>query len=50
MQHNYALVKEFVESGKKMNLFLYPMHKHNVIGKDRAHLMEKVLTYILEKN
>jgi dipeptidyl-peptidase-4 len=26
------------------------MHKHNVMGKDRVHLMEKVLTYILENN
>jgi dipeptidyl-peptidase 4 len=26
------------------------MHKHNVIGKDRVHLMEKVLNYIIEKN
>jgi len=26
------------------------MHKHNVTGKDRAHLMEKILTYVIEKN
>ena len=50
MQHNYALVKKFVVAGKQMDFFPYPMHKHNVNGKDRAHLMEKVLTYILEKN
>jgi dipeptidyl-peptidase-4 len=50
MQHNYALVKKFVEVGKQMDFFPYPMHKHNVTGKDRAHLIEKILTYILEKN
>jgi dipeptidyl-peptidase-4 len=50
MQHNYALVKKFVEAGKQMDFFPYPMHKHNVTGKDRAHLIEKILTYILEKN
>ena len=50
MQHNYALVKKFVELGIQMDFFPYPMHKHNVIGKDRAHLMEKILMYILEKN
>jgi len=50
MQHNYALVKKFVDLGIQMDFFPYPMHKHNVIGKDRAHLMEKILTYILEKN
>jgi hypothetical protein len=24
--------------------------QHNVIGKDRVHLMDKVLNYIIEKN
>ena len=50
MQHNYSLVKKFVEDGKQMDFFAYPMHKHNVIGNDRAHLMEKVLTYIIDNN
>lgn len=50
MQHNYSLVKKFVEDGIQMNFFPYPMHKHNVTGKDRAHLMEKILTYIIDHN
>jgi dipeptidyl-peptidase-4 len=50
MQHNYALVQKFIEFGKQMDFFPYPMHKHNVKGKDRFHLLEKTLTYILEKN
>ncbi len=50
MQHNYALIKKFVDLGIQMDFFPYPMHKHNVIGKDRVHLMEKVLNYIIEKN
>jgi dipeptidyl-peptidase-4 len=50
MQHNYALVKKFVDLGIQMDFFPYPMHKHNVIGKDRAHLMEKVLNYVIENN
>ena len=50
MQHNFALVQKFVELGIQMDFFPYPMHKHNVRGKDRVHLMEKVLTYILEHN
>ncbi|MFM7594643.1 MAG: DPP IV N-terminal domain-containing protein [Flavobacteriales bacterium] len=50
MQHNYSLIKKFVEDGKQMDFFPYPMHKHNVTGKDRAHLMEKVLTYVIENN
>ena len=50
MQHNYALVKKFVDSGVQMDFFPYPMHKHNVSGKDRVHLMEKVLNYVIENN
>jgi len=50
LQHNYALVKKFVELGIQMDYFPYPMHKHNVYGKDRVHLMTKVLNYIIEQN
>ena len=50
MQHNYALVKKFVETGVQVDFFPYPMHKHNVTGKDRVHLIEKILTYILDNN
>ncbi len=50
MQHNLALVKAFVDNGVQMDFFPYPMHKHNVRGKDRVHLMTKVLNYIIENN
>jgi dipeptidyl-peptidase-4 len=50
MQNNFALVKKFVEAGKQIDFFPYPMHKHNVNGKDRLHLMTKVLNYVLEYN
>jgi dipeptidyl-peptidase-4 len=49
MQHNLSLVKAFVDAGVQMDFFPYPMHKHNVRGKDRIHLMRKVLTYIEDK-
>ena len=49
-QHNLSLVKKFVEAGKQVDYFPYPMHKHNVTGKDRLHLMTKVLNYIIENN
>lgn len=49
-QHNLSLVKKFVEAGKQVDYLPYPMHKHNVIGKDRVHLMTKVLNYIIENN
>lgn len=49
MQHNLALVQSFVNAGKQIDFFPYPMHPHNVRGKDRVHLMTKVLDYIEEK-
>lgn len=50
LQHNYSLVKKFVDLGIQMDFFPYPMHPHNVRGKDRVHLMEKVLNYVIEHN
>lgn len=50
MQHSFSLVQKFVELGIQMDFFPYPMHKHNVGGKDRDHLMRKVLEYVIEHN
>lgn len=49
-QHSQSLLKAFIEKGKQVDFFEYPTHKHNVIGKDRVHLIEKVLKYIIENN
>ena len=46
MQHNLSLVQEFISKGIQMDFFPYPMHPHNVRGKDRLHLMTKVLNYV----
>ena len=45
-QHSYNILKAFVDAGKQVDFFVYPGHEHNVRGKDRVHLMEKVLDYI----
>ncbi len=50
MQQNFVLVKKFVEVEKQIDFFPYPMHKHNVQGKDRVHLIRKVLDYVIEHN
>jgi dipeptidyl-peptidase-4 len=50
MQHSYALIQQFVEEGTQVDFFPYPMHPHNVQGKDRLHLMTKILSYVLERN
>lgn len=48
MQHSLDLIRHFVDSGKQVDFFPYPMHPHNVRGKDRVHLMTKVLDYVEE--
>lgn len=50
LQNNFNLVKKFIEAGIQVDFFPYPMQKHNVIGKDRVHLMTKVLNYVIENN
>jgi dipeptidyl-peptidase-4 len=49
-QHSMTLLKEAVDKNVQIDFFTYPMHPHNVRGKDRVHLMQKVLDYILENN
>jgi hypothetical protein len=48
-RHYLSLVLAFVANGILMDFFPYPMHPHNVRGKDRVHLINKVLTYIDDK-
>jgi dipeptidyl-peptidase-4 len=50
MQHSFDLIKKFIDNQKQVDFFPYPMHKHNVSGKDRVHLMEKVLHYVIDNN
>ncbi len=49
-QHTMTLLQSFVENKKQVDFLSYPMHPHNVRGTDRAHLMKKVLDYVLENN
>lgn len=45
-QHTFTFIKACVDQGIRVDLFDYPGHGHNVRGKDRVHLMEKVLDYM----
>ncbi len=44
-QHSLTFVRECVKNGVQLDYFAYPRHEHNVLGKDRIHLMEKVTRY-----
>lgn len=46
MQHSMEFLTKCIEEGKEIEFFPYPGHAHNVRGKDRVHLMTKVLNYI----
>lgn len=49
-QHNIALHKEAIRNNIQMDFYLYPAAKHNVYGKDRVHLIKKILQYIIVNN
>jgi dipeptidyl-peptidase-4 len=44
-QHSLNFVKKTVDEGVQADYFAYPGHEHNVRGKDRVHLMQKVTDY-----
>jgi dipeptidyl-peptidase-4 len=45
-QHSLRFVKRCVEEGVPLDYFVYPGHPHNVRGKDRVHLMQKITDYM----
>lgn len=47
-QHSLEYCKAAVDAGNtNLDYFVYPGHKHNVQGKDRVHLMQKISDYIM---
>lgn len=44
-QHTLSFIKACVDARTYPDLFIYPGHKHNVLGKDRVHLYEKITRY-----
>jgi dipeptidyl-peptidase-4 len=45
-QHSLMFVKSCVDKNKLLDYYVYPGHEHNVLGKDRANLYEKITDYI----
>lgn len=44
-QHTLNFLKSCVDAGTQVDYFVYPNHEHNVRGKDRVHLMQKISDY-----
>ena len=47
-QHSLKFLEECVKQGVLVDYFVYPGHKHNVLGPDRVHLMKKITQYFKE--
>ena len=47
-QHSIMYQKKAVDKGIQLDYYVYPGHEHNVLGKDRSHLMEKITDYFIE--
>ncbi len=48
MQHNMNFQKACIDAGVQVDFYAYPGHPRNVRGKDRVHLMKKVLGYVMD--
>lgn len=46
-QHSIQFIKECIDKKKQVDYFVYPGHEHNVLGKDREHLYQKVTDYFI---
>lgn len=46
-QHSLKFIQACVEKGIPVDYFAYPGHAHNVRGRDRVHLMQKIADYFI---
>ncbi|MEZ5046278.1 MAG: DPP IV N-terminal domain-containing protein [Chitinophagaceae bacterium] len=44
-QHSLKFIQQAVKDQVQVDYFVYPGHPHNVRGKDRVHLMQKITDY-----
>ena len=47
-QHSLQYLETAIKEGVQLDYFVYPHHPHNVGGKDRVHLYEKVSNYFFD--
>ena len=44
-QNSFTFLHECIKNNVQVDFFMYPQHEHNVIGKDRVHLIDKIIRY-----
>jgi len=47
-QHSVRFVRAAIDKNVQVDYMIYPGHEHNVTGKDRSHLYQKVTDYFME--
>jgi dipeptidyl-peptidase-4 len=47
-QHSVNFVRAAIDKKVPVDYSIYPGHEHNVLGKDRAHLYQKVTDYFIQ--
>jgi dipeptidyl-peptidase-4 len=47
-QNSVNFVRACIDAGVQVDYMIYPGHEHNVLGKDRAHLYQKVTDYFMQ--
>ena len=47
-QNSVNFVRACIDKGIQVDYMIYPGHEHNVLGKDRAHLYQKITDYFME--
>ena len=47
-QHSVRFVRAAVDKNIQVDYMIYPGHEHNVLGKDRAHLFQKITDYFIQ--
>jgi len=44
-QNSLTFLHECIKNDIQLDFFMYPQHEHNVMGKDRVHLIDKIIRY-----
>ena len=44
-EHSLSFIRECIKNNVQVDYFPYPCAEHNVMGKDRSHLMQNVTDY-----
>lgn len=44
-QHSLSLLRVAIDAGKQIDFFVYPGDEHNMMGRDRVHLHERITQY-----